>query len=365
MSDSRPHPHRRIRAQASPRDQAVMRFILDAPVQEGRAQSFEAAIEGVPLATALFAMEGIRKVQVTGETIIVSLTPGHDWAGHKREVAAAIRQVLDSFELPLGDAREPSGAEQDASLLASVNDVLDNQANPSIARHGGRVTAERVVGGIVYLRMSGGCQGCAASSLTLRGGIERILRAAVPGIREIVDVTDHSAGANPFYQNMPGAEGAISPLGTSDLGTSNPDGEESEAPVKGQADGMQPASAMTATRLADRIRRHLEALTRAEVPITYGELARALGMYRPGSIRLVTDALELMMHQDATAGRPFMAARVASRGSGDLPGRGYFDLAAALGRGPEPSESREAFHRRELDATFEQQEHAASAEGAS
>lgn len=350
-------PHRRIRAQGSPRDPSVMRFILDAPVQEGRGRSFEAADENAPLAAALFAIEGIRKVQVSGETIIVSLASDHDWAGRKRDVAAAIRQVLDSFVLPLGDLPDGSDVEADAALLDAVNQALDTQANPSIARHGGRVTAERAEDGIIYLRMSGGCQGCAASSLTLRGGVERILRASVPGIREIVDVTDHSAGANPFYQGAPGTEGAISPLGASE----SDGGTQQEGQTPDGAD-TQPASGMTAAKLAERIRFHLESLSPADVPITYGELARALGLYRPGSIRLVTDALELMMHQDAAAGRAFLAARVASRGSGDLPGRGFFDLAAALGRGPEQAEVWAEFHRRELEATFRSGEHVASAD---
>jgi Fe/S biogenesis protein NfuA len=56
-----------------------------------------------------------------------------------------------------------------------------------------------IEGDTLYLRMSGGCQGCAASAATLRQGIERIVREAVPEIQEIVDVTDHSSGVNPYY----------------------------------------------------------------------------------------------------------------------------------------------------------------------
>ena|SRR5690625_3640253 len=347
-------PHRRIRAQGSPRDPSVMRFILDTPVQEGRGRNFDAPDDKAPLAAALFAIEGIRKVQVSGETIIVSLASGHGWGTRKQEVAAAIRQVLDRFPLPLGNVPQESDAAADKALLDAVNQVLDSRANPSIAQHGGRVTAESAEDGVVYLRMSGGCQGCAASSLTLRGGVERILRAAVPGIREIVDVTDHSAGVNPFYQGAPGEANTVLPFSVS-----SPEAEQKEPHVPERVDEA-PASQMTATRLAERIRPLLVSLSRADVPTTYGKLARALGLYRPGSIRLVTDALEFMMHQDAAAGRAFLAARVASRGSGDLPGRGFFDLAAALGRGPEQTETWAEFHRRELEATFRSGKHAAS-----
>jgi NFU1 iron-sulfur cluster scaffold homolog, mitochondrial len=68
---------------------------------------------------------------------------------------------------------------------------------------------DRVEGGTVYLRMSGGCQGCAASAATLRQGVERMLRAALPEIGEIADVTDHAAGSNPYYARE---DGGASPL---------------------------------------------------------------------------------------------------------------------------------------------------------
>ena len=68
MSDT--GQHRRIRAQASPRDPSTMRFILDAPVQAGRTASFDGPDDEAPLAKALFAIDGVRKVQVTGETIL-------------------------------------------------------------------------------------------------------------------------------------------------------------------------------------------------------------------------------------------------------------------------------------------------------
>jgi Fe/S biogenesis protein NfuA len=51
----------------------------------------------------------------------------------------------------------------------------------------------------IYVRMSGGCQGCSASAATLRMGVERMVKEEVPEVREVVDLTDHDAGANPYY----------------------------------------------------------------------------------------------------------------------------------------------------------------------
>lgn len=198
-------PRRRIRAQASPRDPATMRFILDAPVQAGRSASFDAPENDVPLAAALFAIDGVGRMQVTGETILVTRRPGHDWQDLKASVATAIRRILDSTDHPLGELAATSPeATGDETLLAAVAKLLDTQANPAIASHGGHISAEAVENRVVYLRMSGGCQGCAASAMTLRHGVETMLRAALPAIREIVDVTDHASGKSPFYQDRRG-----------------------------------------------------------------------------------------------------------------------------------------------------------------
>jgi Fe/S biogenesis protein NfuA len=80
-----------------------------------------------------------------------------------------------------------------------VVQVLDRRINPSIAGHGGRADLVSVDGGTVSLRLSGGCQGCGMAAATLRNGIEVRLREAIPEITEIIDVTDHTAGADPYF----------------------------------------------------------------------------------------------------------------------------------------------------------------------
>ncbi len=87
----------------------------------------------------------------------------------------------------------------DDPLLQRVQDVLDTQINPGIAGHGGSVSIAKRDGSTLYLSMGGGCQGCSSAQLTLRQGVEQMIKAAVPEIAHVVDVTDHSAGENPYY----------------------------------------------------------------------------------------------------------------------------------------------------------------------
>ncbi len=84
-------------------------------------------------------------------------------------------------------------------LTDRVKHVIEMQINPSIASHGGRVTLVEVRDDVVYLEMMGGCQGCGMAAVTLAQGIRRILMETLPEIRDIVDVTNHEAGANPYY----------------------------------------------------------------------------------------------------------------------------------------------------------------------
>jgi Fe/S biogenesis protein NfuA len=96
-------------------------------------------------------------------------------------------------------ASRPPG-DLSGDMAQRVLAVLEEQVNPSIAMHGGRADLVAVEEDVVYLRLSGGCQGCGLATVTLSQGIEVALRDALPEITSVVDVTDHASGANPFYE---------------------------------------------------------------------------------------------------------------------------------------------------------------------
>ncbi len=100
----------------------------------------------------------------------------------------------------LGLGAEPKG-DLDNPLAYAVIEVLDQQVNPQIAMHGGRADLVAVDDeGVAYLRLSGGCQGCGLAQVTLSQGISVAIRDGVPGITDIVDVTAHAEGANPYFE---------------------------------------------------------------------------------------------------------------------------------------------------------------------
>jgi Fe/S biogenesis protein NfuA len=81
-----------------------------------------------------------------------------------------------------------------------VLQVLQRQINPAIASHGGIAELVAVEDGTAYLRLGGGCQGCGMASVTLSQGIENAIKQAVPEIVQVIDVTDHASGQNPYYE---------------------------------------------------------------------------------------------------------------------------------------------------------------------
>ena len=83
-----------------------------------------------------------------------------------------------------------------------VQELLNQKINPQIKSHGGQVDVVRYEedDSVLYIKMSGGCQGCSSSSVTLKNGVEMMIYDEFPDIEDIRDVTDHEAGENPYYE---------------------------------------------------------------------------------------------------------------------------------------------------------------------
>jgi len=112
--------------------------------------------------------------------------------------------VIRNPNRPPPSRRSPAMAGPPPDLSGDVAQrlmqVLDQQINPAIAAHGGRADLVAVEEATAYLRLSGGCAGCGMASVTLSQGIEVAIRESVPEILNIVDVTDHASGTNPYFE---------------------------------------------------------------------------------------------------------------------------------------------------------------------
>ena len=122
-----------------------------------------------PLASPI---EAVIRAAVPGITAVRLVTPGPGSAG-------------------------PSPAAGD--LAEAARAIIDAEVNPAIAAHRGHVTVTGATGGWIRIRLDGGCQGCSLAEVTIRQGIEPLLRSRLPAMTGLIDVTDHEAGTEPFY----------------------------------------------------------------------------------------------------------------------------------------------------------------------
>ncbi len=146
-----------------------------------------------PLALALFKVDGVKGVFLGTDFISVTRADDADWAELRPSVLASImdhftqdRPVMDE-DAPCcsGCACKVQHAEGDEAVVEQIRELLDTRIRPSIAQDGGDVAFERYEDGIVYLRLKGACAGCPGATMTLKNGIENMLRHFIPEVKEV------------------------------------------------------------------------------------------------------------------------------------------------------------------------------------
>ncbi len=189
-----------IRISAEPQmDPNICRFVIDRPVYDGFYNCRNKAMaSGSPLLEALFALPGVTEVLVSGSSITVAKNDPAEWGDLGIKIGETIRARIAAG----GTQVSPGAAGKQPplpGLREKVQKIFDEEINPGIAGHGGSVELKDVQGSVIFVTLSGGCQGCASASFTLRYGIEQLLRERVPEVTDVVDVTDHGAGENPYF----------------------------------------------------------------------------------------------------------------------------------------------------------------------
>jgi Fe/S biogenesis protein NfuA len=105
----------------------------------------------------------------------------------------------EGADLPEGTS-SPGGVDPKEVLRSRIQEVLDEEVNPGIAMHGGFVLLLDIGDeNQAFVQLGGGCQGCGMADVTLKQGIETILRERVPELGDLIDTTDHASGANPYF----------------------------------------------------------------------------------------------------------------------------------------------------------------------
>jgi Fe-S cluster biogenesis protein NfuA len=146
-----------------------------------------AKAEASPLARRLFEVEGVTGVFFGTDFITVTKAAGQDWYVLKPAVLGAIMEHYLSGDPVLDSpaAVEEEGADEDDAIVKQIRELIETRVRPAVAQDGGDIIFRGFERGVVYLHMRGACSGCPSSTITLKNGIENLLRYYVPEVVEV------------------------------------------------------------------------------------------------------------------------------------------------------------------------------------
>ena len=180
-----------IQTESTP-NPATLKFLPGQTVLEMGTADFPNAdgAAASPLAGRLFAVSGVAGVFLGSDFVTVTKGDAADWDHVKPAVLGAIMEHFQSGDpVMAGDAKASSGHRdhtgEDGEIVSQIKELLDSRVRPAVAQDGGDITFHGFERGVVYLHMQGACAGCPSSTLTLKMGIENLLRHYIPEVTEV------------------------------------------------------------------------------------------------------------------------------------------------------------------------------------
>jgi Fe-S cluster biogenesis protein NfuA len=139
-----------------------------------------------PLAVKLFGVNGVKGVFFGSDFITVAKESTLEWAVLKPAILGAIMEHFVTHQPLFYEEGNTSYTEsEDDPVVAQIKEIIDTRVRPAVAMDGGDIIFDHFKEGTVYVRMQGSCTGCPSSSVTLKSGIENLLRHYVPEVLEV------------------------------------------------------------------------------------------------------------------------------------------------------------------------------------
>ncbi len=167
---------------------ATLKFLPGKTVMESGTANFADPSDSArsPLATRLFAIEGVSGVFLGSDFVTVTKADDKDWDVLRPQVLGGIMEHYQSGRPIIEDAGDSGeGADSDDPIVKQIKELIDTRVRPAVAQDGGDIIFKGFEGGIVSLHMQGACAGCPSSTATLKHGIENMLRYYVPEVQEV------------------------------------------------------------------------------------------------------------------------------------------------------------------------------------
>ena len=170
---------------------ATLKFLPGRTVLEIGTADFTNAEEAEgrsPLASHLFGIEGVAAVFLGADFITITKSPEKEWHFLKPAILGAIMEHITTglpviSDVPATEVMQDSG--EDSEVVFQIKELLETRVRPAVAQDGGDIVFEGFDSGVVYLQLRGACAGCPSSTMTLKMGIENMLRHYIPEVTEV------------------------------------------------------------------------------------------------------------------------------------------------------------------------------------
>ncbi|MEW9921010.1 NifU family protein [Marimonas sp. MJW-29] len=180
-----------IQTESTP-NPATLKFLPGQAVLEMGTADFPTAeaAGGSPLAQRLFGVDGVTGVFFGTDFVTVTKADGIEWDHIKPALLGAIMEHYQSGQPVMAEDHKASSGHaehdgEDGEIVGQIKELLDSRVRPAVAQDGGDITFHGFERGVVYLHMQGACAGCPSSTLTLKMGIENLLRHYIPEVTEV------------------------------------------------------------------------------------------------------------------------------------------------------------------------------------
>jgi Fe-S cluster biogenesis protein NfuA len=168
----------------------VLKFIPGQPVTGTGTAEFRSRDDAgnSPLAQRLFDVEGVSSVFFGPDFISITKSEAKEWLGLKTMVLAAIMEHFATGQKVMSkvaSAPKPTGSNLDDAIVSQICELIETRVRPAVQMDGGDIVFDRFEEGVVYLHMQGACAGCPSSTMTLKSGIENMLKHFIPEVQEV------------------------------------------------------------------------------------------------------------------------------------------------------------------------------------
>ncbi|MDX5321058.1 MAG: NifU family protein, partial [Bacteroidota bacterium] len=147
-------------------------------------QSREAALRS-PLATALFEKPYVNAVFIMNNFVTVTKLSTFDWSEVMQELRAFVKEYLEEGKPIINPKEEKLTAEEESEVVMKIKDLLDAHVKPAVEMDGGAISFKSFDEGVVKVVLKGSCSGCPSSTITLKAGIENLLKRMVPEVESV------------------------------------------------------------------------------------------------------------------------------------------------------------------------------------